>query len=467
MTAISDTRPSFWLLPSIAAGALLPALDLFIVNLAFRAIQKGLPGSTVSDMGWVLTIYAILFAALLVPSGRLGDSLGRVQIFRTGMVLFGVASVACALAPTLPFLIAARAVQGIGAALMIPASLGLLLTTYHVREHTRMIGIWAATGSVGAALGPVLGGFLVEFDWRLIFLINVPLVVLALIGSRSVPKEETKARALPDLVGSAFLAAATGAIVAAISYGPNWGWTSRPLLATVAAAIILGALFIWRGRTAMSPALDLRLFRNTQFSLANIGIAIFYVGFAMIILGGPLYLTEVRNWNTFDAGLGFMSGPAVAGLTAFFAGRLKLGPHAIAIMGSAASLVGGIWWLVTLSDTSVYAASFLPGLLFTGFAAGAAQTGFIAFGAKALPSEHYGAGTGTLNTARQIGGAIGIAILIALLTAGHHAAAFHIAWIAIILCSLISGVVGLIALRVLPASAVPNVAVPGKVGVET
>ena len=189
----------------IAVGAFMAQLDLFIVNIAFPAIEQSFPGSTPSSLSWVLNAYAIVFAACLVPAGRLADLLGRRRTFQLGLIVFAVASAACALAPTLAVLVAARAGQAVGAALLIPTSLGLLLHAFPPARRAGAIGAWVAVGAVAAAGGPGLGGLLVEVSWKLIFLVNIPLAIAALIGSWLVLDEvrHPEEGGLPDLPGIA------------------------------------------------------------------------------------------------------------------------------------------------------------------------------------------------------------------------------------------------------------------------
>ncbi|MCL6413908.1 MFS transporter, partial [Pantoea agglomerans] len=184
------------------AGSVLSSLDLFVVNLAFPAIRDSFPGATNQVMSWVLTAYSIAFAAFLVPGGRLADLYGRKRVFIAGLLIFAVASAACVFSPNVVSLIFARGLKGVGAALMIPTSLGLLLAAYPKTRHKQMVGIWAATGSVAAALGPTLGGGLVEIDWRLIFLVNLPVVMVALWLSRYLIESPTTGGVFPDIVGS-------------------------------------------------------------------------------------------------------------------------------------------------------------------------------------------------------------------------------------------------------------------------
>lgn len=397
----------------IAAGSLLSALDLFVVNLAFSSIRDSFPGVSNQALSWVLSAYSIVFAALLVPAGRLADRFGRRRLFRIGLLLFALASGGCALAPDVLTLIVARSLKGFGAALMVPTSLGLLLAAYPADQHKKMVGIWAAIGSIGAALGPVLGGVLVTVDWRLIFLINLPIAFPAVWLARYLHETETKDTAIPDMLGSLAFALGIAFLVAAISYASDWGVESYKFAGSTTAGLILLAAFVWRCLTCEVPALDLRIFQIPTFSLSVVGMLCFYIAFSMTILSGTLYLTQVWHWDAMKAGLGFICGPASAGAAAIAAGRAHLAPRTLTLIGSACFVCANAWWYVMMSGNPNYFGAFMPGLLLSGIATGLAQTGFIAGGSSAIAASDYATGTGVLNTARQVGGAVGVAILVA------------------------------------------------------
>ena len=397
----------------IGAASVLASLDLFVVNLAFTSIRDSFPGATNRSLSWVLSAYSILFAAFLVPAGRLGDRYGRKRVFRLGLLVFAIASAACAVAPTVATLVAARALKGIGAALMIPTSLGLLLATFPEAKHKQMVSIWAATGSVAAALGPVLGGVLVEQSWRLIFLVNLPVAIPALLLSRTLVETPRVGSRVPDLLGSIVLTASVGCLVGVISVSTDADTTRATLVGGALLTCILTAVFVWRCLHAASPALDLSVFRVPSFTLATIGMLAFYIAFAMTLLAGTLLLTQVWRWDATKAGLAFGVGPLMGMIAALVAGRASVSPRTLTIAGGGCIVLAGLFWCAVLGDEPHYLVHFLPGLLLTGAGAGMAQTGFLAGGAAALSPSAYATGTGILNTARQIGAAVGVALLVA------------------------------------------------------
>jgi EmrB/QacA subfamily drug resistance transporter len=420
-----------WTLLVVGAGSVLSALDLFVVNLAFASIRDSFPGATNQSLSWVLSAYSIVFAALLVPAGRLADRYGRKQVFQLGLLVFALASLGCALAPGVLSLILARGLKGVGAALMIPTSLGLLLAASPPERHKQMVSLWAATGSVAAALGPVLGGLLVQLDWRLIFLINLPVALPALGLSRHLVETPRHGADLPDVVGSVFLAAGIGCVVAVISYVTDWGLSSRLFWATLAAGGACLAVFVWRCLHEPSPALDLRVFRIPAFTIATLGMACFYTGFAMNLLGGTLFLTQVWHWDTAKTGVAFGLGPGTAVVAALVGGRARIAPRGLTLIGGMLVLLAGLWWFAFLGETPEYFTRFLPGLLLTGAGAGVAQTGFLSSGAAALPPSDYATGTGILNTARQMGAAVGVALLVAVSGTALRATQYVPVWLLI------------------------------------
>ncbi|MCA6914642.1 MFS transporter [Pectobacterium versatile] len=429
ITEEPSARVSPWVMVAVGAGSVLSSLDLFVVNLAFPAIRDSFPGATNQVMSWVLTAYSIAFAAFLVPSGRLADLYGRKRVFIAGLLIFAVASAACAFSPNIVSLIFARGLKGVGAALLIPTSLGLLLAAYPKTRHKQMVGIWAATGSVAAALGPTLGGGLVEIDWRLIFLVNLPVVMVALWLSRYLIESPITGGVFPDIVGSVFFIAGIGCLVAGISYAPEWGVKHISLWLAFGAAIVFLALFVWRCLTVLSPALDLRVFQAPAFTFATFGMACFYMGFAIMLLGGTLYLTQVWQWEPMMAGAGIGISPGTAVLASLLAGKTNIPAKRLTVLAGFLFLIAGIWWYAMLGSEPDYLVAYLPGLLLTGAGAGIGQTGFLAGGTAALPEKQYATGTGMINTARQIGAAVGVSVFVAVAGTSLYADQYSLAWL--------------------------------------
>ncbi|MHA7270117.1 MFS transporter [Arthrobacter sp. HLT1-20] len=436
----SYVRGQRWLLTATLAASVLASLDLFVVNLAFASISDSFPDAAPQTMQWILNAYGIVFAALLVPSGRLADKFGRLSLFRFGLLAFAAGSLLAAIAPEVSWLILARAVQGMGAALVVPTSLALLLASYQRPQHKQMISIWSACGSVAAAAGPVLGGLLSEYNWRWIFVINVPIAILAVLVTVSMKKEPRLDGKLPDLVGVALLTVAIGSMVAALSYVSEWGVGSPYLWGLAGACAVAFAWFVRRCRTHASPAVELQVFAQPSFGIAAVGMAGFYVGFAAMLLGGSLFLSNVWAWNPMLAGIGFAAGPGTAVVAALIAGKTRLAPHWLAGIGGGFFVLGGALWFYFLDESAQYFPVMLLGLMLTGAGAGIAQTGFLAGGVSALPAAAYATGTGVLNTARQIGSALGVAALVAITGAGTNAESYRLVWLVL----AASGLVGIV-----------------------
>src|SRR3954469_10579977 len=221
------TRPGA-VLAVLSVAAFMASLDLFIVNVAFPNIAREFPGSSLGDLSWILNGYAVLYAALLVPLGRLADRYGRLNGFLAGLFLFTAASAACAASQNLWSLVVFRGLQAVGAAALTPTSLGLLLAATPAEKRARAVRIWAAIGALAAAFGPVVGGLLVQASWRWVFVVNVPFGILAIVAAwRFVPDSRDLAvTRTPDLFGSALVAVGIGALALALVKGPGWGWTS-------------------------------------------------------------------------------------------------------------------------------------------------------------------------------------------------------------------------------------------------
>ncbi|HWC21811.1 MAG TPA: MFS transporter [Flexivirga sp.] len=448
MTNIIDRRASrrsgVVLIAALGASVLV-SLDLFIVNLALPRVAEAFPLASAPVVSWVLNGYTVAFAALLAPAGRVADRYGRRTVFRAGMVLFAAGSVLTTLAPDISWLILGRVLQGAGASVVVPTSLALLLEAFPEGAHKRMVSLWTATGSVAAAVGPVLGGMLADLDWRLVFAIMVPLSVLTLLATFALPPSPVTGGRAPDWAGALALVAAVAALIILLTYWADWTPAdSRTWLAACLAVLSFG-VFIKRSRRHASPVIDLSLFRVLPFASATVGMAAFYTGFSMMLLGCSLWATNVWHWDSATTGIAFILGPGLAVVSALAAGRRSTGPAVLSAIGGALFVVAGVVWALTLTGPKASAAGFLIGFALTGVAAGIAQTGFLSGGAGALPAGDYAAGTGMINTARQIGAALGVALLTLCVGSGYDPGTYRPVWIIIIAAGAVS------AITILPA----------------
>src|SRR5271154_2992540 len=413
-------------------GGFMSSLDLFIVNIAFPHIAKTYDGASLGSLSWVLSGYAIVFAALLVPAGRWADAFGRKRAFLLGLGIFVLASIGCAVSPSVGLLVAARVVQAAGGALMLPTSLGLMLPEFAPEERHKAIGVWAATGGVAAAAGPPLGGLLVQADWRLGFLVNVPVGLIGLVlGTRTLVERREADPGRPDVLGAVAMIVAIGALVVAIVQGQSWGWDSLRTLALFATpAVILPA--IWqRSKHHPSPILDPAMLRVRSFGLAVGGSVLFFCGFGAMLLSGVLFLTSVWHEDVLTAGLMLFPGPAMAAAFSVPSARLgaRVGYRIPGIIGALLFVAGQIWWITQTGNTPAYFSEYLPGMLVSGAGVGLVIPTLTGAGPSSLPPERFATGAAVLTMGRQIGAALGVSVLVAVI--GAHAATaadFHSAW---------------------------------------
>ncbi|HWA54239.1 MAG TPA: MFS transporter [Solirubrobacterales bacterium] len=401
-----------------SVGLFMASLDLFIVNIAFPDLAVDFHGASLSSLSWVLNAYAIVFAALLVPAGRIADRVGRKRVFVGGLLLFAAASALCALAPSVPFLVAARVLQATGGAMMLPTTLGLILPAFPAEQRPLAIGIWSAVGGVAAALGPPIGGLLVQLSWRWIFVVNVPIgVIAAIVAVRVLQEVREPEDGRPDLLGAAELALGIGVLTLGIVKGADWGWADARTLGSFAAAVALVVAFVVRSSRHEAPVIELPLLRVRSFALANLAAAVFFAGFGAMLLSGVLLLTEVWGYSALKAGLALSPGPLTAAIFAVPSGRLggRLGQRPIAIAGGLTFAAGYVVILATVGSTPAYASSFLPGFVLGGAGVGMVLGTLPAAATAALPPSRFATGTAVFGMARQLGSAIGVAVLVALL----------------------------------------------------
>ncbi len=402
----------------VAVAVFLATLDMFIVNIAFPAISDAFAGSSVSDVSWVLNVYAIAFAALLVPAGKLGDILGRRRVFVTGLLLFGAGSALCAAAPSLGFLIAARAVQAVGAAAVTPTSLGLVLPIFPPQRRPLVISGWAAIGAVGAASGPALGGALTEISWHWIFIVNVPLALIASVAAVRLVAEirDPDRQPLPDWVGTVLLIGAIGLLTLALVQGSTWDWDAR-VIVCLAGATGLGTLFVLRSAHHPAPVLELSILRVRAFALSSLSAALFFAAFAAMLLSNVLFLTDVWHYTAIKAGLLMTPGPLAAAAFAPLSGRLaaRIGVGKVGALGAVLFVLGCLWWIWQIGAQPRYASQALPGMLVGGSGVGLVLPAFTIAAISTLPPTRLATGLGAQMMIRQIGATLGVAAFVAIL----------------------------------------------------
>jgi EmrB/QacA subfamily drug resistance transporter len=427
----------------VVAGVFMSSLDLFIVNIAFPSIAKHFGGASLSSLSWVLSAYAIVFAALLVPAGRWADAFGRKRAFLIGLGVFVVASAACAAAPSVGVLVAARIVQAVGGALMLPTSLGLMLPEFEPEKRHVAIGLWAASGGIAAAAGPPLGGLLVEADWRLVFLVNLPIGLAALAaGVRTLAERREQDPGRPDLLGAVTLIIAVGALVVAIVKGQEWGWGSATTIALPAGTALLLPALWWRSERHPAPVIEPSMLRVRRFGLAVGASVLFFAGFGTMLLSGVLFLTGVWHEDVLSAGLMLFPGPAMATVFSIPSARLgaRFGYRLPGVVGAILFAAGSVWYITQTGDRPAYVSEFLPGNLITGIGVGLVIPTLTGAGASSLAPERFATGAAVLTMGRQIGAALGVALLVAVLGSGGASAAnFHSTWLITVIGGLATG----------------------------
>jgi EmrB/QacA subfamily drug resistance transporter len=392
-------------------------LDTTVLFVAFPDIVATFDSVAPAQLSWVLNAYTIVVAALLVPAGKIADRLGHKRVFILGSALFTVASMACGLAPTAGILIAFRVVQAIGAAVLIPSSLALLLRAFPPVKIPFAVAIWGATGAVAGALGPTLGAVLVEAaSWRWVFFINLPIGLFTVLAGRRILKESSDDTAiLPAPVGVVLIAAAAGLVALGLVQSESWGLTdSRTIGAIVGGFVVLG-LFIAHQRFTSAPALNLELFAIRNFSWGNAATFAFGTAFTAMFLSSILFLTEVWQYSILRAGFAVAPGPTLVAVLAPFMGNLagRIGQRPLLLAGGVAFAVGGLWRLVFLDATPNFLLEYLPSMLFTGVGVAMCLPQLSSVVAQSLPPNRLGVGGGTNQAIRQFGGTLGVALTIA------------------------------------------------------
>jgi EmrB/QacA subfamily drug resistance transporter len=432
----------------LTSGATFMAfLDTTVVNIAFPALHGSYPAVSLASLSWVVSGFAIAFAALLAPAGRLADVVGRRRVFLASVAVFTVASLACALAPNVGVLVGARVVQGIGAAGMIPAALGLLLAEMPPARLLSAIGIWGASGSMAAAAGPSLGGLLIAAtSWRAVFLINAPIGALILLsGWRSVPARAGQSGGLPDGAGTAAAALGIAGIVLGLTKGSDWGWGAPSTIAALAAGLALVIVAVARSRRHPVPAIPVSLWHSRTFAVANLTSLLAGAALYSWLLAGPLFLTTYWGYSVLKAGLAVTPGALTSAVAAIMVGkRVKLERQPAVVAGALVAFAAvGAWMWAGLGLQPVFLEVWLPAGLIGGAAFGAALTGLSTAAAISVPPDHFAGGMALNTAARQIGGALGVAAMAAIATAGTGTYALRGVFLFAGLSSLAAAVAGL------------------------
>jgi EmrB/QacA subfamily drug resistance transporter len=431
----------------VCVGMVLANLDLFIVNVGLPNIQRDFKNPRLEDMSWILNGYAIAYAALLVFFGRLAERYRRDLSFLLGVALFTLASAACGVAFDLTSLVVFRLAQAAGAALMTPTSLGLLLAVYPPERRGGAVRAWTAIGGFGAALGPLVGGLLVDINWRWIFIVNVPIGLIALwAGWRTLPKIPGHEAAPPNPLAAALVTGGIAAVTLAIVKGNDWGWLSPQIAAAVAAAVVLLAAFAWHCLRSSNPFVDPALFRIRAYTGAALVMAPYSAAFGAMLLSVSVWEQTAWGWSAMQTGLLIAPGPLLVPTTSLLlSGRLiaRFGAAAVVTAGVLLFAGGLIIWS-RLVGVQPSAAGVLIGMVPIGIGVGLTFPTLMGVATSVLPPSSFATGAGVINMLRQASLAIGVALFVAIVgspaTLAARAEGFHRGWwamAAIILLGLI------------------------------
>jgi EmrB/QacA subfamily drug resistance transporter len=410
---LAPENRKWWTLAAVAFGLFMIMLDNTVVNVALPSIERDLHVS-ISSLEWIVTAYALTFAALLITGGKLGDLFGRKRIFIIGIAIFTLSSLACGLAPSAGFLIGARAVQGVGAALMNPASLSIITATFAPRERGQAIGIWAGVSAMALAIGPLVGGLIVDnINWNWIFYINVPVGIVGIVVSWLVIKEsrDTSREQSIDLPGLVTSSLGLFALSYALIEGNSHGWSSPEILGLFAAAAVLLVTFVLLEHYQRLPMLDLSLFKNRSFTGANIVAMLVSLGMFGVFFYVSLYIQNILGFTPTQAGAAFLPMTILIILVAPIAGKWSDRIGSRWLMGAGMTLLGISLLLYQRVGLESTFWTLLPSMLLGGIGMALTMSPMTAAAMRAVPVDKAGVGSGVLNSFRQLGGAIGIALM--------------------------------------------------------
>jgi EmrB/QacA subfamily drug resistance transporter len=409
----AEENKKWWTLAAVAFGLFMIMLDNTVVNVALPSIAKDLKIS-ISELEWIVTGYALVFAALLITGGKLADMYGRRKIFVIGLTIFSLSSLACGLAPNAGFLIGARAVQGVGAALMNPATLSIITATFPARQRGQAIGIWAGVSAMALAIGPLIGGLIVDnVGWNWIFFVNVPIGVIGIVVSLLVIKEsrDTSHEQSIDLPGLLTSGLALFALSYALIEGNTKGWASAEILGLFAAAAVLLTAFIVLESRQRLPMLDLSLFRINSFVGANVVALLVSLGMFGVFFFVSLYVQNILGYSPTKAGAVFLPMTILIILIAPISGKLSDRFGGRWLMGGGMTLLGISLLLYQRITVDSGFWTLLPSLILGGIGMAMTMSPMTSVAMGSVPVDKAGVGSGVLNSFRQMGGALGIAIM--------------------------------------------------------
>ena len=409
----AEENRKWWTLGAVAFGLFMIMLDNTVVFVALTAIQQDLHISQ-SELEWVVNGYALTFAVLMLTGGKLADMFGRRRIFIVGLTIFTASSLACGLATGASFLIGARVVQGVGAALMNPATLSIITATFPPRQRGMAIGIWVGVSAMALAIGPLIGGILTQqINWSWIFFINVPVGIVGIVVARfaiheSRDESEEQRLDLPGLISSAV---GLFALVYGLIESNNYGWTSSRILISFAIAAVAFVVFVLLELHQRVPMLDLSFFKNVTFAGANVVMLLVALAMFGVFFFNSLYLGVILHYSPIQIGATFLPLTVLIVFVAPIAGKFsdKIGSRWL--MGAGLILLSGSLLAFSRLGLDSTFWDILPGLVLGGLGMSLAMTPTTAAAMGSVPVDKAGVGSAVLNSMRQVGGALGIALM--------------------------------------------------------
>jgi EmrB/QacA subfamily drug resistance transporter len=403
-----------WVLLATVLGSAMAAIDATVVGIALPAIGRNF-GASLSTLQWVVTAYTLTLAGLLLLSGALGDRYGRKKVFLSGVAWFAVASLICGVAPDAPILIAARAVQGIGAALLTPGSLAILQASFREQDRSKAIGAWTGFAGIGTAIGPFLGGWLISAaSWRLIFIINLPIAVAVLaVGLRHVPEShDPEETGRLDVSGGVLVTLGLIGLTYGLISGPSAGWTSPAALTMLLAGAALLIAFVFRERRAPMPLLPMSLFSSLQFSAANVVTFAVYAALSGNLFLLPIQLEQVSGYSPLEAGISLLPVTLIMLLLSARSGALaaRIGPRLQMTVGPVV-IGAGLFLFGRVGASGNYLTEVLPAVLVFGLGLAINVAPLTSTVLAAAPAERAGIASAVNNDVARAAGLLAVAIL--------------------------------------------------------
>jgi EmrB/QacA subfamily drug resistance transporter len=410
---LTEDNRKWWTLGAMCFALFMIMLDNTVVNVALPSIQRNLHAS-LSGLEWTVNAYTLSFAVLLVTGGRLGDIFGRRRMFLFGVVVFAASSAAIGFAPSDAFLVAGRAIQGVGAAFMMPGTLSIISNEFPPAERGKAIGTWAGVSALALALGPVVGGALTQYvSWRAIFFLNVPVAVGAVAVTLFAAHEsrDTTIDRRVDIPGIFTLSVGLTALILALVESNSWGWGSTRIMGLLATAVVFLVGFVFVERRVPAPMVQFEFFKSRSFFGAN-AIALI-VSFAMLAMFffTALYIQNILGYSPLQAGVRFLPSTLMIVLIAPISGRLadKIGPKSPMTIGLTLAALA-LFWQTQISDTSGYG-FLLPSFILMGIGMALTMSPMSTAAMNAVSVDKAGVASGILSMNRMVGGTLGVALL--------------------------------------------------------